>query len=427
MRILLHQVLITDPTSPFHDKRETILIENGIIAHIGNTSSESDIYIDGTSLSVSQGWVDIRAYNGEPGLEHKDDLASLTKAAAFGGFTQVAVMPNTHPVIQSKDAILSLNQRSLNNLVKFLPLGAASIDLKGESMTEILDLVNAGALAFTDGDKPMKNPALVVLLLQYLSQVNGLLIVKPEDKHLSAGGQMNEGITSTYLGLKGMPGMAESLQLQRDIELLKYAGGRLHVAGISTEASVEMIRKAKKSGLNITADINFYQVILDDSQLNTFDTNHKVNPPYRTKKDIKALLKGLEDGTIDAIASGHHGQDVESKKLEFDLADFGILGLETAFAALNSTVSPVIGLDKVLEKITAAPRKLLSLPENTIKVGEKVDLTLFDPNYSWVFSAKDIQSKSVNTPFVGTAFKGKAMGIIRNNQFSFAPEISNSK
>jgi dihydroorotase len=427
MRIQLQQVLITDPFSPYHKQRVDLTIENGIIGLIGNSTSASDISINAQSLSVSPGWVDLRAYNGEPGLEHKEDLASLTKAAVFGGFTQVAVMPNTQPVSQSKDAIHSLRQRSLNNIVNFLPLAAASIDLKGESMTEILDLVHAGAIAFSDGDKSIKNPALIVKLLQYLSQVNGLLILKPEDRHLSSGGQMNEGITSTYLGLKGIPAMAEVLQLQRDIELLKYAGGRLHFSGISTEASVDIIRKAKKSGLNVTADINFYQVIFDDSELNTFDTNHKVNPPYRTKKDIKALIKGLEDGTIDGIATGHHGQDVESKKLEFDLADFGILGLETAFAALNTTISPVLGLDLIIEKLTVAPRKLLGLPKGTIKEGEPADLTLFDPNLKWTFTSKDIQSKSVNTPFVGKQLVGKPLGVIRNSLHAFSPDIIISK
>jgi dihydroorotase len=427
MRILLHQVLITDPSSPFHRQRKSVLIDNGIISSIDDTTYETDIYIDGKDLSISPGWVDLRAYSGEPGLEHKEDLTTLTKAAAFGGFTHVAVMPNSQPVLQSKDAILSLKERSRRNVVNFLPLAAASIDLKGESMTELLDLYHAGAVAFSDGDKSIKNPALIVKLLQYLSQVNGLLMVKPEDRYLSAGGQMNEGITSTYLGLKGMPGMAESLQLQRDIELLKYAGGRLHVTGLSTEAGVEMVRKAKKSGLNITADINFYQVVLDDSQLTTFDTNHKVNPPYRTKKDIKALIKGLEDGTIDAIVSGHHGQDVESKNLEFDLADFGILGLETAFAALNTTLTPSLGIEKVLEKITTAPRKLLGMAPGTINIGAEADITVFNPSQTWTFTTKDIQSKSANTPFVGTTFTGKAVGIINHGKHAFLPELVLSK
>ncbi|MBY0424901.1 MAG: dihydroorotase, partial [Cytophagales bacterium] len=401
----------------------TISIDQGKIVHVGDTHSSSDISIDASSLSVSPGWVDLRAFGGEPGLEHKEDLTSLAKAAAFGGFTHVAIMPNTQPVIQTKDAIRSLVLRSQHSLVNFLPLAAASIDLKGESMTEAIDLKHAGAIAFSDGDKPIKNPALIVKLLQYLGQFDGLLMVKPEDKHLSAGGQMHEGISSTYLGLKGMPSMAENLQLQRDIELLKYAGGRLHVSGVSSEASVDLIRKAKKSGLNITCDIHFYQVVFDDSALSTFDTNHKVNPPYRTKKDIKALLKGLEDGTIDAIATGHQGQDVECKNLEFDLADFGMLGLETAFASLNTHITQGLGLELLLEKISSSPRKLLGLPAVSIQEGAMADLTLFHPTHTWTYTAQDIYSKSANTPFVGSRFVGKAMGIIRNGQYSFSPEL----
>jgi dihydroorotase len=351
---------------------------------------------------------------GDPGLEQKEDLESVGKTAAAGGFTGMAVLPNTSPCVQTKNAISYLVKRNESQLVQVFPLASVTLNNKGEELTEMIDLHEAGAVAFTDGLKTIWHTDIFLKSLQYLQKFDGLLIDHPEDIWLNMFGQMHEGVNSTRLGLKGMPRIAEDIAVGRNLELLGYAGGRLHFSRISSGKSIEMIRAAKKR-LKVTCDIAAYQTLLDDSVLSGFDTNFKVNPPLREKQDNDALLKALKDGTIDIICSGHTPHEVEIKDQEFDLADFGMINLQT-FGANLLVLSRVLGWETIIEKITTNPRKLLGLEVPKIEVGVKANLTLFDPTVKWIFNESTNLSKSKNSPWLNTEITGKPMAVFNNGR-----------
>jgi dihydroorotase len=286
---------------------------------------------------------------------------------------------------------------------------------KGEELTEMIDLNEAGAIGFTDGLKSIWHTDIFLKSLQYLQKFDGVLIDQPEDRHLNLFGQMHEGINSTLLGLKGMPRIAEEVAVGKNIELLSYAGGRLHVAKISTAKTVDLIRAAKKKGLYVTCSVISYQPLLDDSLLHDFDTHYKVNPPLREKADQDALIRGLKDGTIDIICSGHLPQDEESKQVEFDQADFGIINFPT-FASQLAQLGRFIEMEELIEKVTTNPRKLFKMAEPTIEVDAKANLTLFDPTREWVFSASENLSRSNNSPWLGKKLKGKVVATFNNSK-----------
>jgi len=415
MKILIQSATIIDKGSPFHKKKKNVVINNGRITEIGDKNYAADKVIDAEGMFLSIGWIDMGAYVGDPGLEHKEDLASLAKAAASGGFTDVAVLPNTHPPIQTKNEVSYIKQGNDNRLVQIHALASVTKNNKGEELTEMIDLHESGAVGFTDGLKPVWHTDIFLKSLQYLQKFDGLLIDHPEDNWLSMFGQMHEGINSTMLGLKGMPRIAEEVAVNRNLELLSYAGGRLHFAKVSTAKSVDLIRAAKKKGLNVSCDITGYQALLDDSVLMDFDTNYKVTPPLREKTDSDALIKGLKDGTIEVMTTGHVPQDDESKFLEFDLADFGMINLQT-FASQLSSLSKAVDIGDLLEKITTAPRRLLKLEVPKIEVDEKACLTLFDPNAEWMFDKETNYSKSKNSPWLGKPIKGKAVAVFNNGK-----------
>lgn len=416
MKILIKQATIFDKTSPFHLEKKDILIENGIISDISaNIDAPEAQCIESEQLQVSTGWVDLNCVATDPGLEHKEDFESLSLAAKKGGFTDVAVLPNTKPVCQNKAAINYVKSHSGTNEVTFHPIAAVTKDTEGKDFTEILDLHHAGAVAFSDGTKPLWNADIYLKTLQYLAPFNGFLLVRPEDKDLALFGQMHEGITSTKLGMKGIPSAAEEIMIQRDLKLLEYAEIEsdipvVHFSQISTEQSVRLIREAKKKGLPVSCDIASYQLAFTDEDLQTFDTNLKVSPPLRSKSDNKALIKGLADGTIDCIVSAHHPQDEECKKLEFDLADFGMLNLQTCFS--TSLMYSQLNIEDLIEKFTTKPRELLRLTPKSINIGQKACLTLFDSTAEWTFTEKENVSKSLNSPFLNTTLRGKVIGTI---------------
>ncbi len=415
--LLIKSVRVVNSESDFHLKTVDILVESGRISQIGELLEVSaDKVINQKGLSVSAGWFDLRANLCEPGLEHKDTISKLCQSASFGGFTDLATLPNTQPVIQSKEAIGFIKQQSQLHSTDLHPIVAFTKDTEGKQLTEMLDLHHSGAIAFSDGVKPLQNEGILTLALQYLQTVDGLLIVSPEIESIAPNGQMHEGIHSTLLGMKGLPALSEDLAIIRSLELLKYTDGKIHFSNISTARSVDLIREAKKQGLRVSCDICAHQVYFTDSDLMAFDTFRKVKPPYRTQKDHEAIWGGLLDNTIDCITSSHSPHDQESKQLEFDLADFGILGLETAFATINSKRPKDFPIEKLVEKITINPRQILKLPQPKIAVGEVAKLTLFDENHRWVFSKSDIKSKSKNTPFVGEMFVGKAFGVVNANK-----------
>ena len=415
MTILITSVKIVDIKSPFHLKIRNVLINKGKIEYIGTDTPQSVQVLEGKGWLLAPGLCDMQATYADPGLEHKEDLLTGTTTALAGGFTDVALMPNTEPCIQKKNDIKYLTKNNKGSMVQLHPLGAISIDLKGESLTDMLDLADAGAVAFSDGLHPLWNTDLLLKSLQYIKNIDGLIIDRPEDKWLGLFGTMNEGVNSALLGMKGIPALAEELSVIRDIEILNYTGGRLHLSNISTERSVKLIQKAKKSGLNITCDVAAHQLIYDDSFVQKFDSNYKVSPPFRNPSDIKALLKGLQDGTIDAIVSSHQPHDQECKQLEFDMADFGIINQQTILPML-SKVSDTLGWDLILEKLTNSPRNILKIGTSTLAEGEMANLMLFNPKEKWQYTAANNTSKSQNSPLLGQELTGKVKAVFSNSQ-----------
>ncbi|MCI0751241.1 MAG: dihydroorotase, partial [Flammeovirgaceae bacterium] len=401
MKILLQSPKIINSGSPYHLKEKNVLLQNGRIVEIGEKNYSADKIIKAEGMILSTGWFDLGTFVGDPGLEHKEDLESGAKAAAAGGFTEIAVLPNTSPSVQSKNEVSYLTRQNDNRLVQIHALASVTRNNKGEELTEMIDLHEAGAVAFTDGLKPIWHTDIFLKALQYTQKFNGLIIDHPEDIWLNLFGQMHEGVRSTMLGLKGMPRIAEEISLKRNLELLSYAGGRLHLSRISTERSVNLIRAAKKK-YALTCDIAAYQPLFDDSSLAGFDTHFKVSPPFREKDDNEALIKALKDDTIDVICSGHMPHDEESKKLEFDLADFGIINLQT-FASNLTKLSEEVKIESLIEKVTIGPRKTLNLEMPHIEVEEKANLTLFDPDRTWTLDDKTNLSKAKNSPWYNQA------------------------
>ncbi|MGV3505586.1 MAG: dihydroorotase [Adhaeribacter sp.] len=423
MRTLFQGIKVIDPSSPFHNQTLNLVVEQGKIAYVGPDSPSCEEVIDVPGLSLSAGWVDMRCWVGDPGLEHKEDLASAAAAAARGGFTRVLLMPDVEPVSQSRNAMVYLQQQSQELAVSFLPAGAISVDAQGQDLTEMIDLHQAGALAFTDGQTGIQKADLMIKALQYAQYFQGLIIQRAQDERLSQHGLMHEGLASTQMGLKGIPALAEEVMVARDLKLLEYAGGKLHLSLISTAGAVALIREAKARGLQVSCDIASYQVAFTDEEIPAFDSNYKVNPPFRSEADRQALIQGLQDGTIDALVSGHHPQDTECKNLEFDLADFGIINLETAYAVANSYLAAKLSVEQLVDKLALAPRRILGLIPPRIAEGEVAEFTLFQPEEEWVPQAGSRASKSANSPFYGKALKGKVFGIFHKNQLVRNPEF----
>ncbi len=414
MKIVIQSAQVFDKQSPFHKKEKNILIQNGKITKISDKNISGDKIIKAEGMLLSPGWFDLGTFIGDPGLEHKEDLESGSRAAMVGGFTEMAILPNTVPAIQTKNDINYLTNGNASRLVQTHALASVTKNNKGEELTEMIDLHEAGAVAFTDGLKPIWHTDILLKTLQYLQKFDGVLIDHPEDIWLNIFGQMHEGVNSTKLGLRGMPRIAEEIVINRNMEILQYAGGRLHFSKISSGKSVELLKSVKKK-FNLTCGITSYQALLDDSMLFDFDTNYKVNPPLREKEDNEALIKGLKDGVIDVICSGHVPQDEESKKLEFDLADFGIISLQTVGANLV-TLEKSLNWETLLDKITAGPRKVLGLECPTVEEEQKANLTLFDPNHRWILDEKTNESKARNSPWFGKEITGKAVAVFNNGK-----------
>jgi dihydroorotase len=415
MKILIQAAKLFDSNSPFHKKEKNVLIQNGRIAEIGDKNYQADKVIKAEGMLLSTGWFDLGTYLGDPGLEHKEDIESASKAAVAGGFTEIAVQPNTVPSVQTKNDVAYLTQNNNNRLLQIHALASVTKSNKGEELTEMIDLHEAGAVGFTDGLKTIWHTDIFLKALQYLQKFEGVLIDHPEDIWLNMFGQMHEGLNSTMLGMKGMPRIAEEVAVSRNLKLLSYAGGKLHLAKLSTAKAIGYVRAAKKK-LNVTCDIAAYQPLLDDSMLSTFDTNYKVNPPLREKSDNDALVKGLKDGTIDVLCSGHIPQDEESKSIEFDHADAGIINLQT-FAANLVSLAEVVPWEMLIEKVTHGPRQVLAMELPVIDIEAKANLTLLDPNCVWSLDEKSNLSKSKNSPWWGKPLKGKAVAVFNNGKY----------
>jgi dihydroorotase len=412
MRLLIQSAEITDPLSHFNGQQKDLLIENGILSAIGELGNiEADEVFSHAGLHVSPGWFDMRVIARDPGLEQVEDLYSVRQAAAAGGFTGIALLPNTHPVVQTKEALLYQKSKGTPSAVETFPMAAVTLDNKGIDLTEMIDLHRAGAVAFTDGYYPLQSADMVLKVLQYLQPFGGLFINRPEDTLLTRFGVMNEGLAATRLGLKGMPKMAESIMVMRDLRLLEYTGGKLHLSCISTAESVALIRKARQQGVQVSCDVVAHQLAFEDTALDGFDTFFKVNPPFRNPEDIAALWEGLADQTIDCVVSDHSPWDEEHKKLEFDQAEFGAIGLQTVFSLLN-TYNRQLPADRLVRLLSHHPRRILGLPQPVIEVGQEANLSFFEMDNLWAFSSPVIRSKSVNSPLLGKELKGKVLGIV---------------
>jgi dihydroorotase len=415
MNALIKQAKVICPQSSFHNKTVDILIENSTISQIKKSITAAGVKtIEANGLMVSIGWLDMQANLCDPGFEHKEDLESGLKAAAAGGFTGLAIVSGTNPPLHNKAQIEYIINRSNSNLVNVYPIGTLSQNQEGKDLSEMYDMKLAGAVAFSDYKNPVKDAGLVLRALQYTTNIGSFIITHCDDKSISHGGQMNEGETSTMLGLKGIPALAEEIMLQRNIAVLEYAGGKMHIPTISTKGSVDLIKKAKANGLQITCGVAAHNLLLDDSVLADFDSNYKVNPPLRNKKDVEALRKALENGVIDVVVSDHRPQDIECKDLEFDLADNGVIALQTAY---TSAITAMKGeAEALVNALTINPRKILGLELPKIEEGQKANLTLFSTEGETTLSEKDILSKSKNTPFIGKTLQGKVIGAINNNK-----------
>jgi dihydroorotase len=431
MQLLFRSVFIIDPESAYNGQRLDVLVDNGLIRQIGAglTVSENVRVIDGENLHLSPGWFDLRASAGDPGTEHREDLTSLAQTAAAGGFTDVALLPNTNPVIDDKGTLNYIRRRAEWQPAVIHPVAAITKGAKGVDFTDMIDLHHAGAVAFSDGIHSLTNPDLLLKTLQYLQPIGALLINHAEEPMLSRFGQMHEGIQSTLLGLKGLPAMAEEIAIERDLQILAYVleGKKeereeeekvkpmLHFSCLSSARSVELIRQAKVRGLPVSADVAAHQLVFTDEALSGFDTNLKVNPPFRGANDVAALWAGLADNTIDAVVSDHQPQDEESKNSEFDIAEFGMISLETVFVLLMSNNAGRLSLAQLVDKLSVAPRRLLRLARVVIAEGQPATLTVFDPSARWIF--EKTRSKSKNSPFFGQSFTGCVVGTVHNGHF----------
>ncbi|MFD2892629.1 dihydroorotase family protein [Flavobacterium chuncheonense] len=411
--VLIKQVIIQDPKSPFHNQTVDIKIENGIITAIApNIDSEAHYeLVEYQNLNVSQGWMDCSVSFGEPGYEDRETITNGLNTAAKSGFTAVALQPNSLPIIDNQAQVKFVLDKAKEHPTNLYPIGALTKNSEGEDLAELFDMQNAGAIAFGDYKKAIQNANIQKIALQYVQDFDGLVISFSQDNNLKGKGIVHEGIVSTSLGLKGIPSLTEELHIARNLFLLEYTGGKMHIPTISSEKSVALIKEAKAKGLNVTCSVTVHNLVFTDEVLTSFDSRYKVNPPLRDEKARKTLIEAVLDGTIDCITSDHNPLDIELKKLEFDMAKDGTIGLESAFGALMT----VLPLKVIIEKLTAA-KTIFGIAENTITVGNKAELSLFTTSNEWTFSKENILSKSKNSAFLGQNMKGKAIGIFNNGK-----------
>ncbi|WP_271407247.1 dihydroorotase [Tenacibaculum soleae] len=414
MTTLLKSATIIDASSPYHKQTKDILITDGIITKIDDsiTVKNNDKVVKLDNLHVSTGWFDTSVSFGEPGYEERETIKNGLNVAAKSGFTDVAVNPNTNPVIDNKSAVEFLINKANGSATNLYPIANLTQQNKGIEMAELYDMQQSGAIAFGDYKRPVSNDNLLKIALLYAQNFNGLVLSFPKNNLIAGEGVANEGKNSTLLGLKGMPALAEELQISRDLFLLEYTGGKLHIPTISTKKSVALIKEAKKKGLDVSCSVAIHNLFLTDDELHGFDGNKKVNPPLRTQKDTKALIEGLKDGTIDIITSDHNPIDIEHKKVEFSTAKDGTIGLESAFGVLNS----ILDIETIIKCLSNNPKERFGVKKTTIKENEKAILSIFNPDKSYTFSKENILSTSKNSLFLNKELKGKVYGIYNNNQ-----------
>jgi dihydroorotase len=411
MKILLQQVTIADPRSPHNGNIKDILIIDGIIKKIdAGIEEDSAKKFQLAGAIVTPGWVDIFTHACDPGLEFKETLETCSLAAAAGGFTRFFTLPNTVPFIDNKTQAEYIKQKSKELSVYIHPLGAISKKGEGKELAEMYDMRQSGAVAFTDGLQPVQSAGLILKALQYMKAFNGVLIQLPLDKSINAHGLMNEGVISTQLGLPGVPAIAEELMVARDIEAAQYTDSELHFTGISTGRSIECIKAAKQKGLKITCSVTPYHLFFCDEDLQSYNSNLKVDPPLRSRADMLALRKAVTDGYVDCIASHHIPQDWDSKTCEFEYAKYGMIGLQTAYAAVQ-TILPDLSAERIAQLFSLHARKIFKLEEAMIEEEKTAELTLFNKD-EFVLRKENIKSRSHNSAFINIPLTGKVLGIV---------------
>ena len=418
MHLLIRNARVIDPASAHHEQTRDVLVRDGMIVQIGNgLTANGATIVAAEGLCVSTGWVDVFADYAEPGFEQKETIASGLAAAAAGGFTDVFLVPNTNPVVSTKTIVESVKARGAGHVVTLHPLGAATQNTEGKDLAEMLDMRSGGAIAFSDGWKPIQHSGLMLNALEYVKAFHGIVLQVPTDSALASGGLMNEGIVSTRLGVAGIPAIAETMMVYRDIELARYTGSRLHLTGVSTAASVAMVRQAKAEGLQVTCSVTPYHLSLTDDALITYDSIYKVNPPLRTEQDRQALIAALADGTIDCIASHHHPQEWDAKTREFEYASNGIAMQESVFSAALKATAGNLTIDRLVEAMTLIPRDIFGLGDRVIAEGQQACLTIFTGMGTSTLQSDKVQSRSRNNPFIGKELPGKVIGIVNNKSY----------
>ncbi len=429
--LLIRNGLVIDPANGIH-ARQDLLVRDGRIAALGEPGSvaaEGAEEIDATGQWVIPGMIDMHVHLREPGYEYRETIASGTRAAVAGGFTGVACMANTKPVNDSAAVTAAILEKAQQaGLARVFPIGAVSKGLAGEELAEIGEMHSAGIVAVSDDGMPIMNANLMRRALEYAGMFDLPVIAHEEDTCIGAGGVMNEGATSLRLGLRGMPNAAEDAMIARDIAILARTNGHLHIAHLSTEGAVVLVREAKSRGLRITAEAAPHHFTLTEEAVDGYNTNAKMNPPLRSAADVAAVRQGLADGTIDAIATDHAPHHADEKDVEFDKANNGIIGLETALPlSLSLWRDDGVPLDKVIAALTCNPARILRLEHGTLGVGRPADIALVDPEVEWELDLSSLQSKSRNTPFRGHRLRGRATTTIVGGTIVWPPRTSNRK
>jgi dihydroorotase len=413
MKYIIKSAVIVDSKSEYNLKQKDLYIENGIISKIEEGAEL--IEIDG--LHLSPGFIDLNSNSGDPGYEHKENLNTLSNAAVKGGYTHVAIMPDTKPVIQTKADVEYIKSKSSTLPVHILVIGASTVDTDGKELSEMFDMYSAGAIAFSNGKHAFSHAGVMTKALMYVKQFGAKLFTYADDKQMSAGGYVHEGVVSTKLGLRSRPSISEELIVQRDIALTEFTKSSLHFSTLSTSKSIEMIKEAKAKQISVTCDVAAHHLLLTDESLTEFESVYKVLPPLRSEEHRLSLLRAFNEGSIDAICSDHTPQDVESKHKEFDLAEYGAIGLQTAFAVANTALNGKVSLNKITDAFTHGPRKVLGMNEHIIKSGSEANLTLFNPNLRKVFLESEIVSKSKNSMFIGKEMLGVIFGTLCKGKY----------
>ncbi|MCL7987376.1 dihydroorotase [Sphingobacterium sp. lm-10] len=407
--VLITSATLVLPGHAYHLSEVDVLLEDGIINSIGNQqTNKQDNWevIDAKGNYIAPGFFDLNANFGEPGLETKEDLQTGIAAAAAGGFTGIAIHPNTNPAIYTRSEVALLINESRGASVDVYPIGAISKKRQGEELAELYDMKLAGALAFSDGDRPVQQAGLMSRALLYSKGFDGLIMSFAQDESIAGGNKMNEGPVSTYLGMKGIPNLAEELMISRDLKLAAYHDARIHFSTLSTAEGVALIRQAKQNGLRVSCDVAAHHLLLTDESVQSFDSNFKVSPPLRTQTDVDALLQGVRDGVIDAVVSQHTPHEVEFKEVEFHIASDGIASLQTVLPTL---VSAGLSAEEIVTALSIRSRAAVGVKLPTFEQGEIANFVLFDPNGKWIFDKTTNRSKASNSPWFGQELQGKVV------------------